>query len=203
MLFLRQTVSTPGKWTDTVEAKTTQAFAIWITGLPASGKSTLAAAVAKQLAAQGVDIAVLESDTLRQIFTPSPRYDEEDRDSFYRQMVYVGGLLTEHGVPVIFDATANRRIHRDRARRRIPRFLEVYVDSPLSVCIARDPKGIYRRAREGDVVAVPGLQAVYEPPEAADVVVSGDQESPAAAAARVVSKLIEKGYLVRRRSARI
>jgi adenylylsulfate kinase len=98
---------------------------VWITGLPASGKSTLAAALKAQLAAHGVDEAVLESDVLRRIFTVHPRYDEAERDVFYRQIAYVGELLVEHGVPVIFDATANRRLYRDRARREIPRFIEV------------------------------------------------------------------------------
>lgn len=126
------------------------AFAVWITGLPASGKSTLAAAVKAQLAARGVDVAVLESDELRKIFTPEPHYDERERDAFYRQMVYIGVLLTSHGVTVLFDATANRRAYRQMARGQIPRFLEVYVDTPLETCLARDPKGIYRQARGGE-----------------------------------------------------
>lgn len=124
-----------------------------------------------------------------------PRYEQQDRDAFYRLLAYIGALLIEHGVPVIFDATANRREYRDRARHQIPRFLEVYVECPLEICIARDPKGIYRQAREGAAANVPGLQAAYEPPEAPDVLVHGDTESPDTAAARVVAKLIEKAYL--------
>jgi len=135
--------------------KTPQAFAVWITGLPASGKSTLAAAVKAHLAARGVDVVVLESDALRKVFTPDPRYDEKERDAFYRQMVYVGALLASHGVPVIFDATANRRAYREMARQQIPRFLEVYVDSRLETCVARDPKGIYRSALHGGANTVP------------------------------------------------
>jgi len=95
-----------------------------------------------QLADRGIDAAVLESDVLRQIFTLHPRYDEQEREAFYRQMVYIGTLLTRHGVPVIFDATANRRCYRDRAREEIPRVIEGYVDGPLEICVARDPKGI-------------------------------------------------------------
>jgi adenylylsulfate kinase len=179
----------------TVARKTRDAFAVWITGLPASGKSTLASALAALLDDRGVDVAVLESDTLRKVFSDHPSYDERDRDAFYRQMVYVGVLLTEHGIPVIFDATANRRAYRDHARREIPRFIEVYVECPLSTCMARDPKGIYRQARQGLVDTVPGLQTVYEAPEHADIVAAGDSETPAAAAKRVVAKLTEKGYL--------
>src|SRR5579862_9888474 len=106
------------------ERKTKDAFAVWITGLPASGKSTITANLAAQLQARGVDVAVLESDELRMIFTPRPHYDPEERDTFYRQMVYLGVLLNKHGVPIIFDATANRRVYRDSARQQIPKFVE-------------------------------------------------------------------------------
>lgn len=170
-------------------------FAVWITGLPASGKSTLAAALARELSARGVEVALLESDALRRIFTPHPSYSEEERDLFYGAMAHVGRLLTEHGVPVIFDATANRRTYRDRARQQIPRFVEVYVNCPLDVCMARDPKGIYRKAQEEAAATVPGVQAAYEPPENPEVVVRGDREAPEVAARRVVVKLVEKGYL--------
>lgn len=149
-----------------------------------------------QLAGRGVDVAVLESDELRKIFTPDPTYDERERDTFYRQMVYVGGLLVRHGVPALFDATANRRAYRELARRQIPRFLEVYVDSPLEMCMARDPKGIYRRAGQGGATSVPGLQVEYEPPESPDLIVRGDHEDPRTAAERLIAKLIERGYLV-------
>ncbi|HUJ48995.1 MAG TPA: adenylyl-sulfate kinase [Bryobacteraceae bacterium] len=171
------------------------AFAVWITGLPASGKSTLASALKAQLAARGVNAAVLESDVLRRVMFDQPRYSPEERDAFYRLLAYIGALLTEHGVPVIFDATANRREYRDRARQQIPRFLEIYVECPLETCMARDPKGIYRQASEGAVTNVPGLQAAYEPPEAPDIRVHGDTESPDSAAARTVATLAEKGYL--------
>lgn len=170
-------------------------FAVWITGLPASGKSTVATALRKELASLGVNVAVLESDALRKVFTPHPRYDDEERDVFYGALAHVGRLLTEHGVSVIFDATANRRAYRDRARREIARFLEVFIDCPLAVCIARDPKGIYRRGREGSATGVPGIQVDYEPPPSPDVVVRGEAEAPASAAHRIVGKLIEKGYV--------
>lgn len=177
------------------ERRSRDAFAVWITGLPASGKSTIAAKLTAQLSARGVDAAVLESDELRKIFTPHPRYDPEERDIFYRQMVYVGILLTKHGVPVVFDATANRRVYRDWAREQISRFVEAYVECPLVTCMARDPKGIYRRAREGDAQTVPGFQAAYEVPEKPEVVLQGDRDTPEDAARRIVTKLAELGYV--------
>jgi adenylylsulfate kinase len=178
-----------------VERKSKTAFAIWVTGLPASGKSTLVTALRTELRDRDIDVAVLESDVLRQILTPYPKYDEDEREIFYRQMAYIGTLLVRHGVPVIFDATANRRRYRDEARSKISQFLEVYVDCPPDVCIARDPKGIYRKGREGASYTVPGIQANYDPPESPDVVVHSDREIPERGVHDVIAKLIEKGYL--------
>jgi adenylylsulfate kinase len=172
-----------------------KAFAVWVTGLPASGKSTIAAALRDELARAGIDAAVLESDVLRPIFTPGARYQQEDRDAFYRQMAYVGRLLTAHGVPVIFDGTANRRCYRDQARAEMERFMEVYVQCPLEVCQARDPKGLYRNAREGLSSTLPGIHAVYEAPESPDIIVQGDTETPGDAARRIVGLLGEKNFL--------
>jgi adenylylsulfate kinase len=166
-----------------------------VTGLPASGKSTVVAALKARLATGGVDVAVLESDVLRRIFTPHPHYTELEREAFYRQMVYVGALLLEHGTSVIFDATANLRRYRDQARCQIARFLEVYVECPLEVCMARDPKGIYRHGREGDARHIPGLQAAYEASESPDVLIHGDRDDPEVSAQRIIAKLAEKRYL--------
>lgn len=177
-----------------MESKADQAFAVWITGLPASGKSTIAGALKTLLNERGVDVAVLESDVLRKIFSENPRYGESDRDAFYRRMIWVGVLLTRHGVPVIFDATANRRAYREDARSRIPKFTEVFVDVPLRTCIERDPKGIYRSAAEGRASDVPGMQAAYELPENPDLVIDGTREAPLDAARRIVAALKDKRY---------
>lgn len=168
---------------------------MWVTGLPASGKSTLVTALRSQLASRGTDVAVLESDELRRVFTPNAAYQAEDRDLFYRQIAQVGFLLTQHGVPVIFDATANLRRYRDDARNKISRFCEVFVDCPLEVCVARDPKGIYRKGSEGTAGLVPGLQAVYEPPLAPDIRICVGQEPVEQSAQRVIAKLRDKGFV--------
>jgi len=171
-----------------------EAFAVWITGLPASGKSTIARSLRDRLASLGIDAAILESDELRKTLAPQLGYGDSERGDFYAQMVFIGRMMTKHGIPVIFDATANRRAWRDEARRTIGNFIEVYVDAPLELCMSRDPKGIYRRALNGDASHVPGLQSAYEPPEQPEVVV--DWAEPASAAAnRIVSALIERDYL--------
>jgi adenylylsulfate kinase len=164
--------------------------------LPASGKSTIAAQLADQLKLRGVMASVLESDVLRREFSGTGQYGEQEREYFYTALAFIGRVLTEQGVPVIFDATANRRSYRDRARRSIPNFVEVYVNTPLEVCIQRDPKGIYRAGAAGAFQNVPGLQAAYEPPDQPDLVVDGRNEKPESAASRIVGLLESRGLVV-------
>ena len=173
------------------------AFAVWLTGLPASGKSTVARALAEELAGKGIRAAVLESDAVRREITPNAAYFDAERDAFYATLAYLARALVLHGVPVIVDATANRRTYRDRAREAIPRFLEVHVRCPLAVCQARDPKGIYRRGADGTAQNVPGVSTPYEPPLAPEAVVDGERDDPAAAAREIVSVLEKKGYLLK------
>ena len=173
------------------------AFAVWMTGLPASGKSTVTRTLVDELAARGVDVAVLESDALRPVLTPRATYSEGERETFYRAMTYIGALLVTHGVPVIFDATANRRAYRAGARGAIERFMEVYVDCPLDVCIARDPKGIYRKAQSGQASTVPGLQASYEAPGACRCHRVGTRRVAGGGAHTIVRALEDKGYVKR------
>lgn len=141
-----------------------KAFAIWITGLPASGKSTITSALRPQLEALGLTVEVLESDAVRRVLTPRPTYSPAERDLFYRALAFMGARLVDHGVTVIFDATASRRAYRDFARSVIPRFIEVAVECPLATCMQRDDKGTYRRGQRGESSTVPGLQEPYEAP---------------------------------------
>ena len=175
----------------------TTAFAVWITGRPAAGESTITAALAAALAARRIDCEVIESDALRRAITPEPTYTDEERKIFYAAMATMGELLVKHGVAVIFDATAHRRAWRDRARRRIARFAEVYVDCTEEICVSRDPKGIYRQAREGSATTVPGIQVAYEAPSRPEVVVRGDQMPPEEAAQRIIDHLIERCWVRR------
>jgi adenylylsulfate kinase len=178
-----------------VERETQKGFAIWITGLPASGKSAVTAALVAELKQRGIHVAVLESDVLRRSFSTEREYEEQDREYFYASLAFIGKVLTEHDINVIFDATANRRSYRDRARRQISRFAEVYVDTPLDVCIQRDPKGIYRRGKAGLSHNVPGLQADYEPPLNPDLVIHGNSEDPRSAAERIAKLLEVRAFL--------
>lgn len=173
------------------------AFAVWLTGLPASGKSTVARALMTELGGKGIRAAILESDAIRREIAPDAGYFDTERDAFYATLAFLARALVLHGVPVIVDATANRRAYRDRARAAIPRFFEAHVACPLAVCQARDPKGIYRRGAAGSARNVPGVSAPYEPPLTPEVVVDGERDDPAVAARRIVSALEKKGYLPR------
>ena len=146
-----------------------ESFAIWITGLPASGKSTIVSALTPQLEAMGFVVEVLESDEVRRVLTPIPTYSEAERDLFYRALAFTGQRLVAHGVTVVFDATAHRRVYRDFARSVIPRFIEVAVECPLATCMERDKKGTYRKGRSGESHTVPGLQSPYEAPLSPDL----------------------------------
>ncbi len=158
-------------------------WAIWLTGPPAAGKTTLARAFCQVAAAEGVAVVHLESDPLRKILTPDATYEPGERDRFYRQIADIAALLVAQGFPVVVDATAPRRLHRQYARSRIQKCLEVLVETPLAVREERDPKGLYRLARLGKAPHVPGATEPYDEPEAPDLVLPGAGPSEAAAAA--------------------
>jgi adenylylsulfate kinase len=166
-------------------------FAVWLTGLSGSGKSAIARELVRRLHERGVEVSVLESDVMRTQLTPYPRYDDADRDFFYGLLVKIAALLFEKGRHVIVDATANKRAYRDAARKRIARFAEVHVDTPLEVCAARDPKGLYRK----QTAALPGIQAAYEPPLAPEMVIHGAVGTPAEGAERIAALLAQRGWI--------
>ena len=161
------------------------AFGIWITGLPASGKSTIVSALRPQLEAMGLSVDVLESDEVRKVLTPQATYSEAERDLFYRALAFTGQRLVAHGVTVLFDATASRQAYRDWARAMIPRFLEVAVECPLHVCMQRDRKGTYEKGLQGVSTTVPGLQSPYEPPRNPEVRIDSTKISPQEAAKQI------------------
>lgn len=169
-------------------------FAVWMTGIPASGKTSITRELVKKLEADKVHAVVLESDEMRTILTPEPTYGPEERDRFYKTLALIGAMLTRSGVNVVFDATAHKRAYRDYARSLIPRFIEAYVRCPLKVSMKRDPKGIYRSAAAGKTATVPGLQTPYEPPLHPEVVLDG-QALPEAGADGILDMLKQMLYV--------
>lgn len=152
---------------------------VWVTGLPSSGKSTFARRLGDRLRAADVAAAVLDGDVVRAALVPPPGYDRGARDAFYETLGNLALALCEEGLVVVVAATAHRRAFRDRVRARAPRFLEVLVDAPPEVCEARDPKGLWARARAGAAPELPGAGLEYERPVAPDVVAQGGTDDAA------------------------
>lgn len=167
-------------------------WAIWITGIPGSGKSVLARAASVELSARGCPVRILEIDQIRNALTPEPRYTDTEWDVVYRALGWMARLLTEAGVPVIVDATAHRRAWRDLVRAAIPRFAEVQIVCPPEVARERErsrsgdsvPGGIYEGAGQPGAT-VPGLDVPYEPALAPELVIDSTRESVAEAAHRI------------------
>jgi adenylylsulfate kinase len=170
-------------------------FAIWLTGLPASGKSVLARAVFKRLREDNIPLQILDSDDLRKVLTPHPTYSDEERAWFYRVMVYMGGMLTQNEVHVVFAATAAKQTYRDHARQTIERFAEVYVRCSLETCMKRDPKGLYAKAQSGEITNLPGLQALYEIPRSPEVVIDTETLTVKQGTSKLINRLQELTFL--------
>ena len=141
---------------------------VWLTGLPSSGKSTLAVKLADRLRAQGVSALVLDGDEVRAALRPSPGYDDASRDAFYETLARLATLLARQGSVILVPATAHRRAFRTRARALAPAFLELWVDTPLSDCARRDAKGLYQQSAAHGTSTLPGAQLGYETPEPDD-----------------------------------
>jgi adenylylsulfate kinase len=152
---------------------------IWFTGLPQSGKSTLAARVRESVTPRRA-CALLDSDEVRDALG-ADRYGATDRDQFYRALGGIAALLARQGQLVLVAATAPLRRYRAAARELAPRFIEVWVRTALAECEQRDRKGLYARARAGDAPSLPGIGVAYEPPSAPDVVADGGRDDEALA----------------------
>lgn len=157
----------------------TRGAVVWITGRPASGKTTFASALRDAVLAHGLPCAVLDSDAVRDALR-SHDYSEQGRRDFYDALGALAALLARQELIVLVPATAHRREYRDAARARAPRFVEVYVSTPLEDCARRDPKGLYARARTREI-GLPGATVDYEPPTNPEVVATGGHDPGAVA----------------------
>jgi adenylylsulfate kinase len=155
---------------------------VWITGLPSSGKTSLAEAVKQRLTIQGVACCVLDGDAVRGAMQPPFGYTAAERENFYATLGRLGALLAKQGLVVLAAATAPSKQHRAVGRQAAPAFVEVYVDTPLTECERRDRKGLYARARKGEIADFPGIGTRYELPETPDVTARGGTNDEAVAA---------------------
>lgn len=164
-------------------------FAIWLTGLSGSGKTTISYALMCILAAQ-YRVEILDADVVRTHICKGLGYTEADRRENVRRLSIAATMLVETGAIVLISAISPYRTAREAARNMIGRFIEVYVNAPLSVCEKRDVKGLYEKARNGEIKNFTGIDDPYEPPHAADIECHTDQESIGESVAKIMKAIV-------------
>lgn len=175
-------------------------FTIWFTGLPCSGKSTVAQKVEKKLRERGYTrIEILDGDVLRTNLSRELGFSKEDRNIHIKRIGFVCKLLSKNGVITIVAAISPYREIRDFNRKEIGNFVEVYCKCPLEVCIQRDVKGLYKKALRGEIKNFTGIDDPYEEPLNPEVILMTDKETPEESANKVIEKLEFLGYLLKER----
>ncbi len=170
---------------------------VWFTGLSASGKTTVATLVDQLLTARGTHCMILDGDNIRHGLNRDLGFSPEDRAENIRRIGEVAKLLTHAGLVTLVAFISPYRKDRESARsiQEQGDFIEVYLDAPVEVCEARDPRGLYRRARAGEISEFTGVSAPYEAPLKPELVLYTASETPEESAQRVVAYLEKHGYL--------
>jgi adenylylsulfate kinase len=168
---------------------------IWLTGLSGAGKSTITHVLGKKLSDGGYSVEVLDGDIVRTNLTKGLGFSKEDRDTNIRRIGFVASLLTRHGVMVLVSAISPYRESRDEVRTKIGNFVEVFVNAPLDVCENRDVKGLYKRARSGEIKSFTGIDDPYECPLNPEIECRTDLEPLEESVNKIWQKLREMGYL--------
>lgn len=172
---------------------------VWFTGMPGAGKSTQAQLLAGALRTRGLPVEILDGDEVRKNLSKGLGFSREDRDENIARIAFVARLLSRNGVWVVVAAVSPYRAAREAARAAVEadgaRFVEVWMACDGEVLAARDPKGLYRRAREGDLKQLTGVDDPYEPPEQGELVLHSDTEDERAGHARLLAQLVALGLL--------
>ena len=170
-------------------------FTLWFTGLPSSGKSTIADAVTEELRQIRENVVRMDADIIRQNLWAELGYSKHDRDENIRRVAWLSGMLTENRIAVVASFISPYRDVRERIRYEIGDFVEVYVKCPLDVCIKRDAKGLYQKALAGEIKNFTGVSDPYEEPFNPEVLIESDKETVGDSVAKVVNKLKELEYI--------
>jgi adenylylsulfate kinase len=171
-------------------------FCLWFTGLSGSGKTTITNLLVKDLISRGSKLEVLDGDVVRENLSKGLGFSKEDRDTNIRRIAFVANMLSRNGVPVITAAISPYRAIRDEARQMMDdRFVEVYVKASVEACEERDTKGLYAKARSGEIKEFTGVSDPYEEPEYAEVVVETENQTPEESAKQVMDYLEERGFV--------
>ena len=171
-------------------------FTVWFTGLSGAGKSTVAEMLYHELQARGLKVEILDGDVVRQNLSKGLGFSKEDRDTNIRRIGFVADLLTRNGVATICCPISPYRAVRDEVRELIGEFVEVYVHATIEeLANNRDPKGLYKQARAGEIKGFTGVDDPYEAPENPELVLDTMVEEPVGSLRRVLAKLKELGYI--------
>lgn len=168
---------------------------VWLTGLSGAGKTTISQVLEKELRSRGCKVEVLDGDIVRQHLAKGLGFSKEDRDENIRRIGFVANLLTRNGVIVIVSAISPYREIREELREKIGNFMEVFVNAPLEVCEHRDVKGLYKKARAGEIKGFTGIDDPYEEPLNPDIECRTAKEKVAESVAKVIAKIEELSYL--------
>ncbi|MCG8603892.1 adenylyl-sulfate kinase [bacterium] len=174
---------------------TDKACTIWFTGLPSSGKSTLAEMLDKELRKLSRRVEILDGDVVRTNLSKGLTFSKEDRDINIRRIGFVCHLLSRNGTFAISAAISPYRSVREENRELIGDFVEVYVNCPVEECIKRDVKGLYKKALAGEIASFTGVSDPYEEPTNPEVEVFSHKEEPEESLQKILTKLVELGYL--------
>ena len=170
-------------------------FTVWFTGLPGAGKSTLSKMLGEKLKQFDLPVQILDGDEVRKRLTKGLGFSHEDREENIRRIAYVAKLITDIGGIAIVAAISPYLTSRAEARAEIKNFVEVFVQCPLQTCIHRDPKGMYAKARKGEITNFTGISDPYEPPEKPEIMVRTDQEQPEESLRSILMGLFKLGFI--------
>jgi sulfate adenylyltransferase len=174
-----------------------QGVCVWFTGLPCSGKSTTAEILTILLQAHGRQVTLLDGDVVRTHLSKGLGFSKEDRDTNVRRVGFVASEIVRHGGVVICAMVSPYRVTRNEVRTMVgpDRFVEVFVDTPLEVCVQRDTKGLYAKARRGEIKDFTGVDDPYEPPRHPEIRLDTVHHTPEENARRILDYLIERGFV--------
>lgn len=176
-------------------------FTLWFTGLSGAGKTTLSRLVEERLRSLGAKVELLDGDVVRTHLCKGLGFSKEDRDENIRRIGFVCELLSRNGVIAIGAAISPYQAIREQVRKRIPNFVEVYVECPVSVLAERDVKGLYKKALAGEIAHFTGISDPYEPPQAPEVTVNSGAETVEESLEKIWAMLEEMGLVCFDRSA--
>jgi adenylylsulfate kinase len=170
-------------------------FILWFTGLSGSGKTTISKALEPELKARGCKVEILDGDVVRTNLSKGLGFSKEDRDTNILRIGFVANLLSRNGVVAITAAISPYQVIRDEVRAMDSNFVEVYVKAPLEVCEGRDIKGMYAKARKGEIKGFTGIDDPYEEPLNPEIICYTDQETVQESVTKILGKLEELGYI--------